>query len=354
MTALMAREVEAVLTPAQRDLTGMTEKPDVVAIVTKTAELVVRKTIDIPCIRVVPKGEVTTGFNPFKLDTAAVNYQPVERDILIQHLRTHQQEILDAQDYAEPEKRLEDYIVRALADCDDISYENHAGLLYDLAGQMVAHLRSYLTQEDAVRNVLQYYQRPLAEFIHSQMQQHYWEKVAGYDVVVSKGFTALKSSAYTTTGNAALDFRQTVADRNKIGQLLFGGFQRCLYSVQKFHSDSERKLAIILDRDSEKWLRPASGQFQMFYKLDGEHHEYQPDFVAETGDVIYILESKARNQLEDVEVQAKKDSAVQWCKNASNHVTRHGGKPWQYLLIPDDAIAENMSLAGLAAQFRVS
>jgi type III restriction enzyme len=35
--------------------------------------------------------------------------------------------------------------------------------------------------------------------------------------------------------------------------MLFGGFQRCLYSIQKFQSDSERKLAIILDREALKW-----------------------------------------------------------------------------------------------------
>jgi type III restriction enzyme len=29
----------------------------------------------------------------------------------------------------------------------------------------------------------------------------------------------------------------------------------------------------------------------------------------------------------------------------------HGGKPWRYLLIPHDEIAENKTLAGLAARF---
>jgi type III restriction enzyme len=31
----------------------------------------------------------------------------------------------------------------------------------------------------------------------------------------------------------------------------------------------------------------------------------------------------------------------------------YGGKPWQYLFIQHDAIAENMTLAGIAAQFAV-
>jgi type III restriction enzyme len=50
---------------------------------------------------------------------------------------------------------------------DDISYDHHSDLLYNLAGQMVKHLRSYLKEESNVLNVLQYYQRQLADFIHA-------------------------------------------------------------------------------------------------------------------------------------------------------------------------------------------
>jgi type III restriction enzyme len=54
------------------------------------------------------------------------------------------------------------------------------------------------------------------------------------------------------------------------------------------------------------------------------------------------------------EVLAKKDAAIRWCKRASEHAKTHGGKPWKYLLIPHDAIAENMTLTGLASQFAIS
>jgi type III restriction enzyme len=135
--------------------------------------------------------------------------------------------------------------------------------------------------------------------------------------------------------------------------MMFGGFQRCLYSTQKFQSDSERKLAIILDREALKWFKPARGQFQILYKLGADPLEYQPDFVAETVGCIYMLEAKARNDMDDTEVQAKKDAAVQWCHYATSHATNHGGIPWIYLLIPHDAISENMTLAGLVNQFRI-
>ena len=135
--------------------------------------------------------------------------------------------------------------------------------------------------------------------------------------------------------------------------MVFAGFQRCLYNVQKFQSDPERKLAIILDREALKWIKPANGQFQIFYKSGIDHPEYVPDFVAETAACIYMLEPKARNEMNDTDVTAKKDAAVTYCTHASQHTAGSGGKPWKYLLIPHDEIAENMTLAGLASRFAV-
>ena len=112
-------------------------------------------------------------------------------------------------------------------------------------------------------------------------------------------------------------------------------------------------MAVILDREALKWFRPAKGQFQIFYRWIGDHPEYQPDFVAESEDAVYMVETKARNEMETPEVLAKKESAVRWCVQASEHARTCEGKPWQYLLIPHDSIAENMTLAGLAARFKV-
>lgn len=349
--AKIVEEVKTQVTPSQQALPGMATVPSIAAVVAKTAQLVVQQSIDIPRILVVPKGEVTTGFHAFTLDCSSIHYQPVERDLLIQHLRTHEQETLSFGGRMQPEQRLEDYLVRGLVDFDDISYDEHSDLLYDLAGQLVRHLRSYLSEEEA-RNVLIYHQKQLAAFVHAQMQEHQWEKATGYDVVVTKGFTELKKPAFTIRdGDSFHNLRETVQDKGRIPQMVFDGFERCLFKELKFQSDPERKLAIILDRDSEKWFRPAGGQFQMFYKLGVSQHEYQPDFVAETADCIYMLEPKAKNEMTSPEVLAKKEVAVTWCARATTHALSNGGKPWKYVLIPHDVIAENMTLAGLASQF---
>lgn len=346
----IVEEVTEYVRPAQQALPGVTEKPDIAAVVAKTTEFLVRQTIDIPRILVIKKDDAT-GFHSFTLDCSSIRYQSVERDLLIQLLRTYEQDTLSVGGVAHSEQRLEDYLVRGLIDFNDIAYDEHADLLYNLAEQVVRHLRSYLSEEDA-RNVLIYHHKPLAAFIHAQMQAHQWEKASGYDVVVRKGFTTLKDSAYTAKADEPIhDFRQTVEDKSRIMKLVFEGFRRCLYSVQKFQSDTERKLAVILDREAQKWCKPAQGQFQIFYKAGIDHHEYIPDFVVETERVIYMLESKARNEMTDADVLAKKDAAITWCSYATTHTISNGGKPWKYVLIPHDTIAENMTLAGLVSQF---
>lgn len=89
--------------------------------------------------------------------TAGIHYQPVDQDLFIQHLRTNEQETVSFGEPTYQEQRLEDYLVRGLIDFDDISYDDQSDLLYDLTGQMVKHLLSYLSEEGA-RNVLIYHQ----------------------------------------------------------------------------------------------------------------------------------------------------------------------------------------------------
>ena len=184
------------------------------------------------------------------------------------------------------------------------------------------------------------------------MLSHHWEKVAGYEVEVRKGFCALKQCAFTATAeNPIRNFRDTVIEKSRISQLVFGGVERCLYPVQKFQSDTERKLAIILDRESLKWFKPALGQFQIFYKSGLDHREYQPDFATELPAAFYLLEAKAGGRTSEADVLAKRDAAVQWCKHATEHVLKFGGKPWQYLLIPHESVTDNMTIEGLVSAF---
>ena len=349
--ALQAQITEAVkqkLPPVQPSLlTGADAPPvlDVQDVVRRTVEVVLRQTIDIPRIAVVPTGKVTSGFTPFTLDVAGLHLQPKDRALVGQMLRTHEQFTLSAQSGG-TQRRLEDYIVHALIDYDDIDYCTQASLLYDLAGQMVAHLQSYLPDADDVRNVLDLDRQLIAKNIRAQMTAHFHESATEYAVEVRRGFTALKESTYTVGADQLVrDYRQTVEEPSRIKQMIFGNFSRCLYPKQKFDSDTERRFAVILERDVEKWFKPAKGQFQLYYKLGAEQPEYVPDFVAETVHLLLMVETKARNELGAEDVKAKAEAGAKWCKHASDHAKTTGAKPWKYLLIPHDQATEDKSIS---------
>jgi type III restriction enzyme len=350
--AAVLREVQSQYRPAQSELGGVVKQPDLTAIVAKTIDLVVQQTIDIPRILVTPKSEVKSGFHPFTLDLSRVRYEVPNETLWAAYLRTGQVDRIGLGAGNIDEQRLEDYVVGGLIDFDDVAYDEHADLLYDLASQVANHLLA-THPEDGVRKILRLHQKEIARFVHAQMQAHFWEDTnVDYEVVVTRGFTELRKSAYTAAASETpLDFRQSPADKANMARYLFSGFQKCLYPTQKFQSDAERKLAVVLDREAQKWFKPARGQFQLFYRSGADLQEYQPDFVAETDSGILMLEPKAANQMSDPEVLSKRNSALEWCRHASSHAASYGGKPWRYALIPHDAIAENMTIAGLVSQF---
>jgi type III restriction enzyme len=213
-------------------------------VVAKTTEQVVLGTIDIPRIIVVPKNrdEVKSGYKPFKLNVTTLRYPVPSDELWAQNLRDGEREVISLGRGGIEEQRLEDYVVGGLVDFDDVSYDDHAELLYDLATQTVNHFRGYLKEDADVRKVLRVHQKPIAQYIHTQMLQHYWEETTGHDVIISKGFTELKESAYTALAkDTVLDYRQPPADKSKIAQFVYSGFGKCLYRLQKFQSDTERR-----------------------------------------------------------------------------------------------------------------
>ncbi|MBW2168952.1 MAG: DEAD/DEAH box helicase family protein, partial [Deltaproteobacteria bacterium] len=157
----IVKNVEEIARPKLGLLYDSLGEDTVANVVKETTALYQDYSIDIPKIVVVPKGEVVAGYEDFDLDTRNINLQPVAQDILIQHLHDMQRYKLRDGSGVVEEKRPEDYLVRGLIDFNDISYDDHAALLYKLAGQVVAHLRSYLSEENDVVNVLQYHQQAL-------------------------------------------------------------------------------------------------------------------------------------------------------------------------------------------------
>lgn len=345
------------LTQGQQSLLEDEEQIDIADVVAKTTALVVDNTIDIPRIIVTPKGTVTSGYHAFSLDVSGIKgLKPQERSLVSQSLQTNEQTEIGEGDSGNYEPIKENYILKKLFDYDDIPYDEHAELLYDLAKQAVECL-SAVNDEKDVENILQNQSDVVARLIHAQMDKHFYEEATEYEVEVRSGFTTLKECSYTAAqGQDVKNYRDTVTEVSKIKQMLFGGFKKCLYPIQKFDSDTERRFAIILERDAIKWFKPAKGQFKMYYKKGTEHPEYVPDFIVETSDYILMVETKsAQHKNEDGnwndEVSEKAKSGVKWCVNASTYLKANGGKEWKYLLIPHDEVKEANTLNSYISKF---
>lgn len=311
----------------------------------------IQHSIDIPRILVQPVGEISWGYNEFELDTSNIYLQPIEENILIQHLRTHERETYQRKGITHLEERLEDYIISSLLDYPAISYDDHADLLYKLTGQIVEHIRNYLSDDNQVQNVIIYNSSRLADLIHTQMKEHFFQQATAYEVSVSKGFETLKPVHYTTSlKDGERYFREPVEDKSRIKSMVFGGFMKCLYSSQKFDSDSERRFAVICENDAnvQKWFKPSLGQLKIYY---GHSSTYNPDFVLETSQYKYICEIKKEDDLTDQVVQDKARAVVNWCTHASKHEKHYDGKEWCYLLIPHTSVQENMTIEGLRSRF---
>ncbi len=340
--------------PAQATLDILRDAPRIDTVIRTATRLIEDMSIAIPRIYISPRGEVRAGYRDFDLDVMGIaRLVPVPENVLVQSLRTHQRARVFADQPLFSQSRPEDYLVASLIDFDDIDYDRDARLLYKLAGQMVTHLRTYLSEDD-LHNVMQYHQRHLTDIIHGQMERHWWEEaLAGYEATVGRGFFILRSSNYSVVNaNEVRDFRQPVDERQLIRGMLFSGFRRCLYPLQRFDSDSERRFAVICDDDEsvQKWFKPAPNHFRIDYK---HGVTYEPDFVVETVDQKLLCEPKRATEMESETVRLKREAATEWCRHATEYERRTNGKQWTYVLVPHDAITSNATLNGLVSRYSV-
>jgi len=353
--AELTRDVEQIIQPKQGSLEGIGVKTDVKKVIEKVAQALVANTIEIPEIVVIPTRDVTFGYKDFDLQgLESKRHQPISDQILIRNLRTESQRELARSVDGAREARMENYIIRHLIAFDTIDYDSHSNLLYKLAGQVTAHLKTYLASEEDVENVALNHGKEWADFIFQQMKGHYWETPTDYQAKVTRGFRILKAQNFNVSGADRIrDLKDGVTPRSDTKKYVFNGLKKCGYPYQKFDSDDERRFAVLIDGDFEKsvqrWIKPGPRQFQIEYAAG---QAYEPDFVVETDMEKLIVEVKARNELTDEIVLAKARAASEWVKYANEHAKTNGGKEWGYLLVPGDAITESATLAGLAASCR--
>jgi len=337
-------QTQAPLWQAAENNTTADNKPlELAQLIHKTTEAFIQQTLDIPRIQLKPVGEAKSGFNYFELQDLPL--LSLDKQIIATWLRrdySDQQFALELK-ASHSQSRPEQTLLGLLRKFHDIDYEQHASYLYQLAEQAINHYRKQYSEEE-LKLLVELHGKTLADCIHTQMQAQFWESNEGWQVEIKQGFSELLPCHYSAEEDTPLSVLQNSYPASSIRKRLFGGFKRCLYPLQKFDSLPEQYFARILERDAQKWFKPALKQLALSYRNGGLYSEYKPDFVVETEQAMLLVEIKAANQMQSDEVIAKASAASTWCEHAAAYSVQHDGKPWYYLLIPDVAVTEDKSL----------
>ena len=201
---------------------------------------------------------------------------------------------------------------------------------------------------NGMQNIIMMYKRDIGNKIYKQMLQHFYceNGFLQEEVVGTRKYNLQQSYRYSERANLFSD-----EYTENIQSVLFEGIKRGVFSTAKFDSRPELLLARILETESadvQNWLRPAPQEFNITYN---HGHNYEPDFVVETEDTIYLVEVKGEDKLNDPDVIAKKKRGIQYCEVASRWGKANGYKKWRYLFIPSKQVMPNSSFMQLAKRF---
>ena len=81
--------------------------------------------------------------------------------------------------------------------------------------------------------------------------------------------------------------------------------------------------------------------------------KYEPDFVVESNNNVYLIEVKADAQLDDPIVVAKKERALSYCKLVSAWAKETNHKEWIYVIIPSSKISNNSTFKHLVEMYSI-
>lgn len=308
--------------------------------------------IEIPRV-VIEQPKATAVFHPFDLDTSeGFSFPELNNEIVRMGLKDNEVEVLTAISsgyFDDPVKE----IVAQLMNFEEVDYDENAELLYHLAGQAIEAVKQQTQEGKDVANKVHQFKAAIANRIYSQMKAHFTLEKQGYASSRVLPFVELLPQHLTKeTSYGERDYRLQFADNQKslVKKYIFTGFLKSYYLTYKFDSSTELDFAYLLENDDDvlRWLRPVPNQFRIYWGNGARR--YEPDFVVETDSVIYMVETKLNKELNNEEVLEKKKAALEFC----NVVSRTTSKPWQYVLIPHDAVGRTLQFKYVLASTGIS
>ncbi|WP_339888938.1 DEAD/DEAH box helicase family protein [uncultured Flavobacterium sp.] len=306
--------------------------------------------IEIPRMDLV-LGEVTATFNHFDLNLTDFNYQALDQEIIRMGLKDTVIETLKAKSsgsYGSPVKM----IIAELIDFPEIDYDDNAELLHHLANQAYICILDNSDDKEKIQQTIFQFKSAIAEKIYQQMKANFTLSKQEYVEPRVYPFTRIEPWNFSALVNAGYkDYRDVVVPTAMVPKFVFRGFEKACHFEYKFDSKTEQDLAFVLENDIKvlKWLRPATNQFRIYW--DNNSRRYEPDFIIETDDVIYMVEPKSSANINDEDVLAKKEAAIKYCKYATEFTAKNNGKPWRYLLVPHTDISRTINLDYLISKF---
>ena len=240
-------------------------------------------------------------------------------------------------------------IVSALIDYDDIDYDENSELLYHLAGQAIEAISENLENKDTLAKVVHDFKKAIASSIYDQMKRHFVMQSTGYVRPKVLPFTGIApQNVKEIEGYGRTDYRNVISPSH-LRKFIFTGYLKSYYAEYKFDSKTEHDFSFVLENDPKvlRWLRPAKEQFSIYWSNGSKR--YEPDFIVETEDCIYMIETKAANEVTNEEVQMKKQAAEEYCRHASEYTAENNGKPWKYILLAHDKVERTSSFDYLIA-----
>lgn len=241
-------------------------------------------------------------------------------------------------------------IVSALIDYDEVDYDDNAELLHHLAQQAIDAIASNLSSDDDIAKVVKDFKSGIAKNIFDQMMRHFVMHSQGYAKPNVLPFIGIvDQNLREIEGYGRTDFRDVIPAA-VVRKFIFTGFLKSYYTECKFDSKTEQDFANVLELDKAvlRWLRPATNQFNIYWSNGSK--KYEPDFVVETDDCIYLVETKAAKDISDDDVVAKQRAAEEYCRHASDYTSANGGKPWKYAIVAHDNVDRTHSLEYVLAK----
>ena len=319
----------------------------------KQREIIESGTMSIPQIKITRDNKAVYYFEHFTLDTTDFVYFPIPNDILLKNLvESGDVEVVKGKGLDFNALNPMKTIVEEISKRPEVDYDACCDLLYDLITTLFDAFAKKFTS-DEIKNIVMCNKRSIADKIYDQMKKHFKcsepnivEEISGVSMYI------YEPSYMRKIGEEPISVYTTIPDGD-VPKCLFNGFKKALHPIYKFDSAPEKRFAIVCEQNEEviKWLRPAAKQFNLFY---GNGQRYEPDFVVETSDTMYLVEIKGEDKLNDENNLLKKQRAVRYCQVASVYASGHGLKQWKHLYIPSQQVQTNSSFTMLAQRFDVT